>query len=67
METTHLSEEELERYVTGMVHHDSELAWVEDHLFRCGACTGRMWEMQETLDAIQAGLRLDDEETSGQA
>jgi anti-sigma factor RsiW len=61
---SHLSDEDLERYVTGMVHQDAELAWIEKHLFVCDACTHRMWALQDGLDATQAGLRLDDEETS---
>ncbi|GEM_PF-4607992 len=65
MAVNHLSDEELERYLTGMIHHDAEVAYVERHLFKCPDCEERMKNMQDALDAIQAGLRLDDEETSG--
>ena len=63
MNMSHLSDEDLERYVTGLIHHDAELLWVEQHLFQCPECNERMHQMQDYLDAIQAGLRLDNEET----
>jgi hypothetical protein len=63
MTTSHLSDEDLERYLTGLIHHDAELLFVERHLYECLDCAQRMTAMQDYLDAIQAGLRLDDEET----
>jgi anti-sigma factor RsiW len=62
MNLVHLSDEELERYVSGMVHHDSEMEWVEKHLYVCPECEERMFRMQEYQDSVQAGLRLDGDE-----
>lgn len=59
MNMSHLSDEDLERYVAGLIHHDAELLWVEQHLFQCQECNERMNRIQDYLDAIQAGLRLD--------
>lgn len=50
MEITHLSDSHLERYVTGMIHDDAEVKWVEDHLYVCPDCADRMWSLQESLD-----------------
>jgi anti-sigma factor RsiW len=63
MTSPHLSDEDLERYVTGLIHHDAELHWIEQHFFQCQECVERMNQMQDYLDAIQAGLRLDNDET----
>lgn len=62
MSTTHLSESDLERYVTGMVHLDAEVAWIEQHLFSCPACVDRMETMQDDIDDRDAGLRRASEE-----
>jgi anti-sigma factor RsiW len=55
MKREHLSDGDLERYVTGMIHHDAELKSIEDHLFACPDCTERMWSMQEQLDGSPSG------------
>lgn len=55
MDESHISDSHLERYVTGLVHDEAELGWVEDHLFHCEACTERMWAMQDAVDDAGSG------------
>lgn len=62
MSTSHLSESDLERYVTGMIHSDAEVAWVEEHMFSCPECVERMETMQDDIDDREAGLRRASEE-----
>jgi len=50
MSLEHLSDLYLERYVTGMVHDDTELKWIEDHLFACPECAERMMAIQDHMD-----------------
>jgi hypothetical protein len=51
----HLTDGDLERYVTGMVHHGPEIKWIEDHLYACPACTERMICIQDSIDDPEAG------------
>ena len=55
MNESHLSDGDLERYVTGMVAHDAEVKWVEDHLYACPVCAERMMAIQDSLDDPDAG------------
>jgi hypothetical protein len=55
MDTSHLSDGHLERYVIGLVHDEAELKWVEDHLYACPECAERMWAMNESLDDPETG------------
>ncbi|MGJ5819379.1 hypothetical protein [Paludibaculum fermentans] len=57
MEETHLSDNDLERYVTGLIHHDAELVWIEQHLHSCAECVDRMENMQDSADHLQADPR----------
>lgn len=57
METTHLSDNDLERYVTGMILHDTELVWIESHLHSCPECVERMENLQDSADHLQADPR----------
>lgn len=50
MEETHLTDNQLERYVTGAVFDKAELRWMEDHLYRCPGCQERMWAAQDAFD-----------------
>jgi hypothetical protein len=51
----HLSDLDLERYASGMVHHDDEVKYIEDHLFRCPDCTERLYAVQDHLDDPASG------------
>lgn len=51
----HLSDNDLERYASGLIHHDAELKFVEDHLFACPECTERMYAVQDHLDDPSSG------------
>jgi hypothetical protein len=51
----HLTDGDLERYVTGMVHHDAEIKWMEDHLYACPACAERMTAIQDAIDDPDGG------------
>lgn len=55
MDDSHLSDSDLERYVTGMIHDRAEVQWVEDHLFRCPECAERMWAIQDHVDDPESG------------
>jgi len=61
MPDVHLSDGDLERYASGMIHADAELTFIEAHLFRCAACTERMWAIQEHLDDPASGSAQTDE------
>lgn len=51
----HLSDNDLERYASGMICHDAELKYIEDHLFACPECTERMYAVQDHLDDPSSG------------
>lgn len=55
MDDSHLSDSYLERFVTGLIHDDAELKWVEGHLYSCPDCADRMWTMQEHMDDPESG------------
>ncbi len=55
MDNLHLSDGDLERYVTGMMHHEPEVRWVEQHLYACPQCAERMAAIQDELDAPDGG------------
>lgn len=61
MGDSHIPDSQLERYVTGMVHDDAELRWIEGHFFSCPECTERMWAFQEHLDDPNSGSAETDE------
>ena len=50
MAESHLSDGDLERYVTGMIAHDAAVKWVEDHLYACPVCAARMMAIQDHMD-----------------
>lgn len=64
MQDVHLSDSDLERYVTGLIHHEAELVWIEQHLYSCPDCVQRMENMQDSADPLQADPRnvTDDDE-----
>lgn len=51
----HLSDGDLERYASGMIHNDAEIAWIEGHLYACPDCAERLWAMQDHLDNADSG------------
>lgn len=55
MTDAHLTDGDLERYVTGMIHCDAELKWLEDHLYVCPLCAERMMLIQDHIDDIDGG------------
>jgi len=55
MQNPHLSDGDLERYVSGMMHTDAEILWVEKHLFSCPDCVERMEAIQDALDDPASG------------
>lgn len=57
MENTHLTDSDLERYVTGLIHNDAELVYIERHLYSCQDCVERMENMQDSADPLQADPR----------
>jgi hypothetical protein len=52
----HLSHTDLERYYLGMIPDGPELSALEEHLLMCGECVDRAEEVQDYVDAIQAGI-----------
>jgi anti-sigma factor RsiW len=55
MNDPHLSDGDLERYVSGMMHHDAEVAWVEKHLYGCPECADRLTTIQDHIDDPDGG------------
>ena len=56
----HLPDHDLERYHLGMIHAESELAPVEEHLLACSGCATRAAEAAEYVDAVRAGIIFGD-------
>ena len=52
--TGHIDAHDLERYHLGMVKGEGELAALEEHLLRCGACVERAEAAAQYVDAERA-------------
>ena len=51
----HLTDNDLERYASGLICADAELKYIEDHLFACPECAERMYAIQDHLDDPTSG------------
>ncbi len=51
----HLSDNDLERYATGLAYDAAEVKYIEDHLFGCNECTERLYAVQDHLDDPESG------------
>ena len=52
----HISDDDLERYATGAVKDEPELAVLEKHLLVCGWCIDRAENTQGYVEAMRAAL-----------
>lgn len=52
MDTDHISDGDLERYIVGVVTDEVELAPLEEHLLWCHSCIARAEEIQERVKVI---------------
>jgi hypothetical protein len=54
--TGHISDDDMERYLLGMVTREYELARLEEHLLVCGQCLERAERDEAYLKTIRAAL-----------
>jgi len=56
MNSTHITDHDLERYHLGMILDEAELAPLEEHLLACPECVTREEGSDSYVDAIRAEL-----------
>ena len=55
-DTSHISDDDLDRYATGVVRDEQELVALEEHLMLCAKCRRRATQIRQILAKAKKGV-----------